>query len=183
MRECNKIFLVLGIFLVTLITYPIPSIAQSSAEDDDLLKEMESMRQEMEARLRRNDELLRNAKPGQVYTLKSGPVIQELSRQERDGKLFIQLYIPNLNEGKFKIEVQRGYLVMSGETRKQEIGKGYMGLGVQQFTQILPLPSDVNPQAAQYQREKNRILVIVPKVTPETQPAPAPSRPQPPQVI
>ena len=141
------------------------------------------MRREMQERLRRNDQLLQNAKPSQVYTLSSGPVIQELSRQKRNGKLFIQLFIPNLNEGKFKIEAQEGLLIMSGETRKQEIGKGYMGLNVQQFKQILPLPPGSDPQRAQFQREKNRILVIVPQTAPESQPSAPPPAPKSPQVI
>lgn len=130
---------------------------------DEMFEEMEAFRREMLQRMQRNDELLRQSRPEDVYHLKSGPGITKIYQEEQGDNLLIHILIPGLEQGKYRVEVLPDRLNITGEVQQQQNAGNLQSYSFNQFQKSIPLPQGTDPNSVTYRTEPGKIVVVIPK--------------------
>lgn len=134
-----------------------------STNSDELFQEMEAMRREFIDRMRRNDQLLKQAKPKDTYRLQSQPGVTQIFQEDLADKTLIHIKIPELESGNYRVEVRGDRLFIFGKRKEEFKDPRIQAFAFNQFQRVLPLPKGTDPNRVTYQKLPGEILVTIPK--------------------
>jgi HSP20 family molecular chaperone IbpA len=116
----------------------------------DVLKRLQELQKSLPALMEGSQKV-----PGQAFQFQAQPTYQ-VSKEEKEDQWIYRITVPDLENKNLKVEVKEGLLRISVGEKRQE-GQNYT---------MIPMPMGIDERSIQYKKEKDQILVIIPKGRP-----------------
>lgn len=134
---------------------------QSPAEKNESWNpeaEMRAMREKMNS-------IMQNAMSR--FPAKQNMGVSKLNMEETKDAYMLTLDIKGLDKNKINIEINRNSLTISGQRLEQNeekrAGAYFSSSNISSFSQTIPVPQDVNPQAVKTEVKGDTLLITLPK--------------------
>ena len=116
----------------------------------DVLKRLQELQKCLSALVEESPKV-----PGQAFQFQDRPTYK-VSKEEKEDQWIYRITVPDLENKNLKVEVKEGLLRISVGEKLQE-GQNYT---------MIPMPMGIDARSVQYKKEKDQILVIIPKGRP-----------------